>query len=582
MGLIDELAHALIQRYREEIDPAVITDALAFFSSQTDLDPLLLTFATDFPVASVYQGFESPADWLAASTDGTPNREIAFEELLLLHLANRNPAYTPFKLLFNDQALPQAPYQTVAQSLPTYFHSRPELPQLGTLLDALIAPILADPTSITAQLDFIREKWAALLGDEFTAAILRRTLLALASVREEEVALWLRHHPADPNAPQFQGHGKNTHGFIGDEYVGFENDFETAPDGTRRRRYSADYQAPLNEYEAFSADHAWMPNVILIAKSTYVWLEQLSKQYQRHIHRLDQIPTEELQTLADRGITGLWLIGLWERSRASQTIKRLCGNPDAVASAYSLKSYTIAQDLGGEQAYQDLRDRAARCGLRLASDMVPNHMGIDSDWVLDRPDLFISRPESPFPVYTFEGPNLSDDPRVEIKLEDHYYNRSDAAVVFRLRTHSNNQTRFVYHGKRRHHLRLERHRPARLLQSRRPRARHAGHPRRRPPLSPSSVSTPPWSSPSATSSASGSPPRRRRLHPLTRRRRHLRGAVRSPHAPRILARGRRPRRRRGPRNPPPRRSLLAPRGLLRPHSRHAPRLQLRLHEHAAR
>ncbi len=452
MGLIDELSHALIQRYREEIDPAVITDALAFFSTKVDLDPLLLTFATDFPVVSVYQGFESPTDWLAASTDGTPNREIAFEELLLLYLSNRNPAYTPFKLLFTDTTLPQAPYTAVTEILPTYFSTRPELPQLGTLLDALLAPSAADPNSITAQLDFIRTHWAPVLGEEFTAAALRRTLLALDTVREEEVALWLRHHPADPNAPQFQGHGRNTHGFMGDEYVGFDDgdpnnpDFYTAPDGTRRRRYDVNYQAPLNEYEAFSADHSWMPNVVLIAKSTYVWLEQLSKHYKRHIHRLDQIPTEELQILADRGITGLWLIGLWERSIASQTIKRLCGNPDAVASAYSLKSYTIAQDLGGEAAYQDLRDRAGRCGLRLASDMVPNHMGIDSDWVIENPDLFISRAHSPFPVYTFEGPNLSNDPRVEIKLEDHYYNKTDAAVVFRLRHAATGQTRFTYHG----------------------------------------------------------------------------------------------------------------------------------------
>ncbi len=69
-----------------------------------------------------------------------------------------------------------------------------------------------------------------------------------------------------------------------------------------------------------------MPNVVLIAKSTYVWLEQLSKKYRRHIHRLDQIPDEELQLLASRGITGLWLIGLWERSIASRTIKRLRGH----------------------------------------------------------------------------------------------------------------------------------------------------------------------------------------------------------------------------------------------------------------
>ena len=189
-----------------------------------------------------------------------------------------------------------------------------------------------------------------------------------------------------------------------------------------------------------------MPTVVLLAKNTYVWLEQLSKKYGRHIYRLDQIPDEELQLLASRGMTGLWLIGLWERSKASKTIKRLCGNADAVASAYSLQDYAIAEDLGGEAACHDLRERAARAGLRLASDMVPNHMGIDSEWVIEHPEWFLARPESPFPSYKFNGPNLSTDSRVEIKIEDHYYDQTDAAVTFRIRHHRDGATRFMYHG----------------------------------------------------------------------------------------------------------------------------------------
>ncbi len=163
-----------------------------------------------------------------------------------------------------------------------------------------------------------------------------------------------------------------------------------------------------------------MPEAVLIAKSTYVWLAQLSRQYGRHIGRLDEIPDEELATLAHRGLNSLWLIGVWERSRASKTIKQLCGNRDAVASAYSLFDYRIAEDLGGEAAYINLRDRAYRHGIRLASDMVPNHMGIDSPWVIEHPEWFISRWDSPYPAYSFNGPDLSHDGRVEIKIEDHY------------------------------------------------------------------------------------------------------------------------------------------------------------------
>ena len=189
-----------------------------------------------------------------------------------------------------------------------------------------------------------------------------------------------------------------------------------------------------------------MPSAVLIAKSTYVWLAQLSKQYGRSITRLDQIPDQELATLANRGMNSLWLIGLWERSRASRTIKHLCGKEDAVASAYSLYDYRIADDLGGYEAYIRLRDQAWRFGIRLASDMVPNHMGIDSTWVIEHPEWFLSRYDSPYPAYSFNGPDLSSDGRVEIKIEDHYYEQTDAAVVFQRRDKWTGDTRYVYHG----------------------------------------------------------------------------------------------------------------------------------------
>ncbi len=445
MGLIDELSHALVAQYRRQVDPNVLRDATRWFAAQIDpaqsdpgkLDRLLLAFAEQFPNAQIFRGEITAADWLRASTDGVPNREAALEELLLLWIANLNPAFKRFQPLFEDSALKEkTSYPNVTAAFPDYFRTRPPVaPQVGTLFEALRAPFAAAPDSLTGQLEYIREHWAPYLGDD-----LRRVLLAIDVLREEDLAIWLRFNPPGPDqfrhgAPQW-----GDMGFVGDEFIGFDEEMR------RRKRYSHDYQAPLDEYEAFSADQAWMPNVVLIAKSTYVWLEQLSKKYQRHIHRLDQIPDEELRLLRDRGITGLWLIGLWERSTASRTIKRLRGHHDAVASAYSLKSYDIAEDLGGWLSYNDLKQRAAAVGLRLASDMVPNHMGLDSPWVVEHPDWFISRWDSPYPSYSFNGPDLSTDSRVEIKIEDHYYDQSDAAVAFRLRHHASGETRYVYHG----------------------------------------------------------------------------------------------------------------------------------------
>ncbi len=464
MGLIDELNHALMAKYRKETDPEVLREALRWFAGvagDAQVDALLLRFQTEFPSVAVYRGEETAGEWLAGTTDGLANREAALEELMMLWLANRNPAFQAYRELFADDGVRQGTvYATVEAKLPAYFETRPRVAEkVGTLLDALMAPALASPDSLTGQLDFIRENWIDELGGE-GAAELKRVLLAVDTIREEDVAIWMRFNPAGPDRYRHQAPGGGGEGFVGDEYVGFERQFDgwdefggyfVARDGGKRRvrggkLYSEDYQAPLNEYEAFSVDQAWMPNVVMLAKSTYVWLEQLSQKYGRHIHRLDQIPDEELRLMADRGMTALWLIGLWERSVASQTIKRLRGHADAVASAYSLKEYRIAEDLGGNTGYEGLRDRAGRFGIRLASDMVPNHMGIDSDWVIEHPDWFLWRAESPFPVYTFEGPDLSSDSRVEIKIEDHYYDQTDAAVAFRVRNHRDGSTKFMYHG----------------------------------------------------------------------------------------------------------------------------------------
>src|SRR5208283_6110244 len=91
MGLIDELSHALVERYRKQIDPAVLAEAVRWFAAQIDsdkskpgkLEAMLLTFTEQFPNAAVFRGKLTAAQWLHGSTDGRPNREAALEELLM-------------------------------------------------------------------------------------------------------------------------------------------------------------------------------------------------------------------------------------------------------------------------------------------------------------------------------------------------------------------------------------------------------------------------------------------------------------------------------------------------------------------
>ena len=422
MGLIDEALHAIVALYREQRDPKVMVEALSWFESRlgrSNLHRTLLAFAEQFPTLGVYREKQTAEEWLKAGTAGISNRAIALEELMMLWLANANPAFKPFLELFDEKPLRRGTsYTQLTSALRDYFETRPRFgPENQNLFDLLRAPALTSPDSLEGQLAFIRERWADLLGE-----FIQRLLRGLDVLKEEQIAIWMMYHPPGAHFGGPQGLGDSSAAaiphFAGQEF----------------------------EYERFSQDVDWMPRTVLIAKSIYVWLDQLSKAYSRLIHRLDEIPDEELNTLARRGFNALWLIGIWERSRASQRIKQLTGNPDAVASAYSLYDYTIANDLGGDAAYANLRDRASARGIRLASDMVPNHMGIDSRWVIEHPTWFLSLPYSPFPSYSFNGPDVSSDGRVEIKIEDHYFDRTDAAVVFRRTDRWTGDARYVYHG----------------------------------------------------------------------------------------------------------------------------------------
>jgi len=73
-------------------------------------------------------------------------------------------------------------------------------------------------------------------------------------------------------------------------------------------------------------------------------------------------------------------------------------------------------------------------------------MGIYSKWILEHPDYFLQLDHSPYPSYSFTGENLSLDPRVGIYIEDGYWDRRDAAVVFKYVDHGTGQVRYIYHG----------------------------------------------------------------------------------------------------------------------------------------
>jgi glycosidase len=408
MGLIDEILHLVINLYREQQSPGVMSKALVWLNDnlgKEKVDLALSGFINEFPPTAIYQRDISINDYLAGSTNGHPNRQIIIEEMLMLWLANMNPAFSPFIELFDDSNLKKVTiYSQITSSLQVFFKSQPTFgPDNQNLVEMLQSPAIAEPYSLPGQIEYIRKHWGFLLKKYFY-----RFLTTLDLIKEEEKPI-----------------------------------FGTGGEGSSR---VYEFTGQEFEKERFSLDREWMPRLVLIAKNAYVWLDQLSKKYNKPMNKLSDIPDEELKMLSEWGFTGLWLIGLWERSHASKNIKIMRGNPEAVASAYSLYDYTIAEDLGGESAYQNLNERAFAKGIRLVSDMVPNHMGIDSRWVVEHPDWFISLNYPPFPVYSFNGPNFSPDNRVGIYIEDHYFTNTDASVVFKRVDFNSGDTKYIYHG----------------------------------------------------------------------------------------------------------------------------------------
>ncbi|WP_223905505.1 alpha-amylase family glycosyl hydrolase [Geobacter sp. AOG1] len=405
--------------HTEERKPALLEEALAtagFPCGSPELARLLEGFGDCFPCGDLLNGtVPDPAAWLAGDTPGHGRKKLGVKELLLLRAAIENPALTTFRVMLDDSELEaRSAYRTAVAALERELaKGGPVAPFALSLPELLRAPAKASPHSLEGQMEYIRSRWADVLPPELVAEL----TTAFAVLAEEGQMFAPRGEPGGANVLEFLKGGR----------LGKEG-----------------YDYP--EYERFSPDADWMANVVMLAKMTYVWLDQLSRKYQRPIHRLDQVPDEELDLLARWGFTSLWLIGLWERSPASQKIKQIAGNPDAISSAYSLYDYIIAHDLGGEEALGNLKERCRQRGIRLASDMVPNHTGLYSRWTVEHPDWFVQLDYPPYPAYTFNGPDLSFSPEISLHIEDGYWERRDAAVVFKHHDHRDGRTRYIYHG----------------------------------------------------------------------------------------------------------------------------------------
>ena len=146
----------------------------------------------------------------------------------------------------------------------------------------------------------------------------------------------------------------------------------------------------------------WPKHPIIYEINTWVWLNELSRKYERPV-TLAAVPSEEWDHLSSLGADAVWLMGVWERSPAGTAIanqnKGLLEDfrralpdfrpEDNVGSPYCVRHYGVDEHLGGRKGLAVARREFARRGLKLILDFVPNHVAPDHPWVSDHPEYLI-------------------------------------------------------------------------------------------------------------------------------------------------------------------------------------------------
>ncbi|HDT11373.1 MAG TPA: alpha-amylase, partial [bacterium] len=301
MALIDEIFHFVIHSYRENKESGLLKRLYEKASGTIGRKKVSQTvkyFVSDFMPPSIEEGFESVDDYLKKSFNSATGEIIEFEEMITLKLANENPAFSQFRELFDDTDIDRSSsYGKIFSIVENYLEETTEITvgeKKVSLIELLRAPMKKYPDSLSDQLKYIVDEW----GFEMLGDFSRKLLTAVDVIKEEE------NKGAAP--------GGSFNEVVTAETLSFPWGYDD-----------------VQESENFSTDSSWMPRVVMVAKNVFVWMDQLSKLYSREINTLDQIPDDELKIMAGRGFTALWLIGLWERSRASRKIKQLMGNPEA-------------------------------------------------------------------------------------------------------------------------------------------------------------------------------------------------------------------------------------------------------------
>ncbi|MGQ9896281.1 MAG: alpha-amylase family glycosyl hydrolase [Acidobacteriota bacterium] len=109
--------------------------------------------------------------------------------------------------------------------------------------------------------------------------------------------------------------------------------------------------------------------------------------------RFAEVSDSHLQDYAALGFDTLWLMGVWAIGPEGVAMSKRHA-PDFVGSPYAISDYHFNPELGSEEDFAALRQRAHRHGVRLVLDFIPNHFARDTPLILTHPEYFMhSNPE---------------------------------------------------------------------------------------------------------------------------------------------------------------------------------------------
>ena len=137
-------------------------------------------------------------------------------------------------------------------------------------------------------------------------------------------------------------------------------------------------------------------NTVLLQINTRIWFEELKQTLATtddHIY-LDSIPSSVWEAFKNQGFDVIYLLGVWDVDELTDEMfqkKNLKQEFDQVypewkwsdtcGSPFSIKKYEIDPRLGNADTLKNLKNALHEIGLELVLDFVPNHFGLQTEYI---------------------------------------------------------------------------------------------------------------------------------------------------------------------------------------------------------